>query len=258
MTEQATDPGSFFDQGAERYDAAHDRGSTEANPLRVRMAVVSRLLGPNPGRVIDCGMGPGRLLVELERRGWSVAGVDVSGEMVARARERLPKAAGQLLQASVESLPFASESFDAAVSTGVLEYVESVPRALAEVVRVLRPGGLLVVGMPNPRALHTVWRHRVLYPAVRAIKARLEIGLPMPLHRPGLLSLRRFEEIAGYAGLEVERIEYIALPIPAPLRRVLPSRAAPIVTRLDAVGPRLGPLFGAQFVVAARKHQRPA
>jgi ubiquinone/menaquinone biosynthesis C-methylase UbiE len=258
VTGQVTDPGSFFDHGAELYDAAHDHGSTEANALRVRMAVVSRLLGPDPGRVIDCGMGPGRLLVELERRGWSVAGVDVSGEMVARARERVPKAADQLLQASVESLPFASESFDAAVSTGVLEYVDDVPCALAEVVRVLRPGGLFVASMPNSRALHTVWRHRILYPAVRAAKARFRFGRPMPLHRPGFLSLGRFEELAGYAGLEVERIEYIALPIPAPLRRVLPPRVSRIVTRLDVVGSRLGPLFGKQFVVAARKYQRPA
>ena len=73
-----------------------------------------------------------------------------------------------------------------------------------------------------------------------------------------LVAKRYGEELAGYAGLEVERIEYIALPIPAPLRRVLPPRVSRIVTRLDVVGSRLGPLFGKQFVVAARKYQRPA
>jgi SAM-dependent methyltransferase len=242
----------FWDCGAEDYDAAHDREGSVPNALWIRMAVVLRLLGTDPGAVLDCGMGPGRLLTELERRGWSLAGVDLSSEMVALARDRLPQAAGELLQGTIESLPFPSESFDAAVATGVLEYVEDVPRALGEVARVLRPGGVFVVGMPNTRAIRTLWRHRVVYAVVRAVKGRLRFGRPAPLPRPGRLSLRRLEGLLAATGLEVEHVEFITL-VPAPLHVLAPSLAARIARRLERLSPHLKSLLGPQLVAVARK-----
>lgn len=248
-----TEAGRFFDREAEVYDAAHDRGHPGANPLQARMAVVTRLLGPSPGRVLDCGMGPGRLLVELDRRGWSVAGVDVSGEMVSRARTRLPQSADDLHEAPVESLPFPSESFDAAVSTGVMEYVSDVPRALGEVARVLRPGGLFIVSMPNPRALRTLWRHDVVYPLVRVLKKVARVGRPTPLRRPGTLTLGEARARLEAAGLHVVHVEHMASPLPAPLRRLLRSSGGVKVTKPGSRTPRLTSFLGAQFVIGARK-----
>lgn len=250
MTAPATDTESFWDSEAAGYDAAHDREDSIRNPLWIRLAVVLRLLGPDPGSVLDCGMGPGRLLVELERRGWTVAGVDVSGEMVALTRARLPERSDQLLQGSVESLPFPAASLDTAVATGVLEYVEDVPLALAEVARVLRPGGLFVVGAPNTQAVWTLWRQRVVYPAARALKARLRFGRPLPLARPGLVSRGCLEALLRNAGLEVEHVEYIVVG-PTLLRVHFPSLSARIAGYLG--GPQRGPFFGAQLVLAARK-----
>jgi SAM-dependent methyltransferase len=247
-----TDTATFWDGEAGSYDAAHDRDGPGRNPLWIRMAVVLRLLGSSPGSVLDCGMGPGRLLLELERRGSPVAGIDVSAEMVALARARLPRSADRLVQGTVESLPFPSEDFDAAVATGVLEYVEDVPSALAEVARVLRPGGLFIVSMPNTRALSTLWRHRVLYTAMRAFKPRLGVGRPVPLARPGRFSVERFADLLAAAGLEVERVEYIAL-LPSPLRTLFPSRAARVATRPGGTGRSLWPLFSGHVVAAARR-----
>lgn len=242
MTSPATDTERFWDHEAQGYDDAHDRDASSRSPLWIRMAVVLRLLGSERVSVLDCGMGPGRLLLELERRGCTIAGVDISSEMVARARARLPLAADRLLRGSVESLPFPSESFDATVATGVLEYVEDVPRALGEVARVLRTGGVFVVSMPNTRAVGTFWRHRVVYSATRAVKARLRFGRPVPLPRPGRLSLRRMEMLLAASGLEVERVEYITL-LPGPFRGRW--------TRLG--GPRLAPLIAGHLVAVARK-----
>lgn len=237
MTGSSLGAGEFFDGEAERYDAAHDRGGSVGNALLRRMTVVIGLLGPRPGKVLDCGMGPGRLLVELERRGWSVGGIDISEEMVARARSRLPQAAESLVQGTVESLPFPVESFDAAVATGVLEYVEDVPRALGEVARVLRPGGVFVVSTPNTSAAPTLWRQRVVYPVARIVKPLLRSGRPVPLRRPGLLSLARLAELLAAAGLEVDRVEYLGFP----------------VRWLEGADGWLGRALGLQLVVAARK-----
>jgi ubiquinone/menaquinone biosynthesis C-methylase UbiE len=246
------DPGSFFDREAGRYDAAHDRAGSAVNALWIRMSVVLRLLGAPPGSVVDCGMGPGRLLAELDQRGWSVAGIDVSGEMVSLACARLPEAADRLLQGRMESLPFSSGSFDAAVCTGVLEYVEDVPRALSEVDRVLRRGGVFVVSMPNTRALGTLWRQRVLYTLVRAVKERVGVGRRIPLRRPGLLSFGRLRDRLAEAGLEVERVEYISLA-PPPLRGRFPAVAVRVARMLDRVDSRTGRRMATQYVVAARK-----
>ena len=113
---------------------------------------VSALLDPQPGeRVLDIGSGPGLLAHELaEALGpqGRVEGVDVSEAMlaIARGRRAAPGAAPVAFQqVSATELPFPDASFDAAVSTQVYEYVEDMPAALAEVRRVLRPGGRLLV-----------------------------------------------------------------------------------------------------------------
>lgn len=252
MPPSVTDTESFWDSEANGYDAAHGDEPVFSNALWIRMAAVLRLLGRTPaqGSVLDCGMGPGRLLVELERLGWSVAGVDISGEMVARARVRLPQSADRLVRGTIESLPFPSESFDAAVATGVLEYVDDVPRALSEVTRVLRPGGLFVVGAPNTRFVGTIWRHRVVYPLVRTLKARLRFGRPAPWPRPGLISRALLDAQLAAAGLEAERTEYIALVV-APFRRRFPSASERLARVLGSSV--LGPLSAGQLLVAVRK-----
>lgn len=244
----ARDTELYWDRGAASYDAAHDREARETSPLWIRMAVVLRLLGERPGSVVDCGMGPGRLLVELAGRGWQVSGIDLSGEMVARARNRLPEHADRLLQASVEVLPFDATSFDAAVATGVLEYVQDVPRALHEVARVLRPDGVFVVAMPNTRAPATIWRHSVVYPVVRAAKLRLRSRRPAPLPRPGRISLRRLAQELASVEMDIVHVEYIVITRRGGMR----SRAR---FRREIAWKRLRPLLGTQVVVATRKRQ---
>lgn len=243
---------SFFDEEADRYDAAHDREEDELNPLWIRMAAVLRLLGPRPGSVVDCGMGPGRLLAELDERGWIVAGVDASEEMVDRARARVPGAADRLHHSGVESLPFAPESFDAAVATGVFEYVADLPAALGEVARVLRPGGLFCVSMPNTRAPGTFWRHRIVYTAVRAGKGLLPGSRRVPLQRPGLVPVGRLEELLRRSGLRLEHVEYLVVA-PAPLRTLSRPLARRVAERLRRARPLYRSLLSAQYVATARK-----
>ena len=72
----------------------------------------------------------------------------------------------------IESLPFADGSFDAVLATGVLEYSE-LERALPELARVLRPGGLAVVSYPNPRNLYGLWKTRAWYRLPHAERQRI-------------------------------------------------------------------------------------
>jgi SAM-dependent methyltransferase len=137
----------FDDAWSRRLEAVY----LSADVVRQRRAVVEAL-GLRPGeRVLDIGCGPGLLACEMAGAvapSGSVHGVDISPSMVEIARRRPPPAGAappQYTEADALAVPFADATFDAAVSTQVYEYVDDMPAALAEVRRVLRPGGRLLV-----------------------------------------------------------------------------------------------------------------
>lgn len=249
---RAEEVGSFFDGEAARYDAAHDEAGPGRHALRMRMDATLELLDGETGEILDAGMGPGRLLEELDRRGWMVSGTDVAGEMVARARERVPHAADRLLRAELETLPFPDASFDAVVATGVLEYVPDLSSALGELARVLRPGGLAVVSAPNPRAVYSIWR-RSFYRLVRLAKDRVTAAprTPPPGTRIPTPSLRLALAAEGLPSNCVRHVNYqLAL---TPLDALLPGPAVYLAERLEGSPPWLGRLLATQVVVRARK-----
>jgi arsenite methyltransferase len=115
--------------------------------VRQRRVTLAALEPRNGERVIDIGCGPGYLaseIAELVGSDGFVQGVDPSPHMLEIAAKRaLPHM--ELTEGDALSLPAEDASFDAAVSTQVYEYVGDMPAALAEVRRVLRPGGRLLV-----------------------------------------------------------------------------------------------------------------
>jgi SAM-dependent methyltransferase len=119
--------------------------------LRERL-LLDLFLSAAPGRnVLDVGAGQGTMSARLERLGYEVTSTDVSEAAVGVLRAQL---AGPVVEASVTDLPFDDESFDGAVLGEVLEHVEDDRGALAEVARVLRPGGVLAASVPANPALY--------------------------------------------------------------------------------------------------------
>ena len=243
-----TAPPGLFDERAEWYDEAHDRDRVDGHALRARLAKVVELAGDGPGAVIDVGMGPGRVLEALAHRSWTVSGVDASEPMVALARRRLPEAAERLVRAPAEQLPFEAESFDAAVATGVLEYVADPQAALREIARVLCGGGRLVGSIPNPRSVHVASK-RIYYPAVSLLRGGRSPGPRRFIPRTALPAL------LAAAGLELEHAaftSYAAVPRPLDLVVAGPSlRLAEALERRRAAGS----LLATQVVFVATKPQ---
>jgi demethylmenaquinone methyltransferase/2-methoxy-6-polyprenyl-1,4-benzoquinol methylase len=108
---------------------------------RWRHFLVSRVDAGQGDRVLDVACGTGAVAFELLRsKRCAVVGLDQSPEMLAVARERLP-AGTELVEASAEALPFEDGSFDGLTTTYLLRYVDDPGATLAELVRVVRPGG---------------------------------------------------------------------------------------------------------------------
>jgi demethylmenaquinone methyltransferase/2-methoxy-6-polyprenyl-1,4-benzoquinol methylase len=123
---------------------------------RWRRFLVSRVDVTAEATVLDVATGTGAVAAELlRRRGCRVVGIDRSPEMLAEARRRLGVRV-ELHEARAEELPFQDASFDALTFTYLLRYVDDPAGTLAELARVVRPGGTLaMLEFALPRGL---WR----------------------------------------------------------------------------------------------------
>ncbi|MEV4262172.1 class I SAM-dependent methyltransferase [Kribbella sp. NPDC049584] len=145
ISEQQPD---HYDGFAEAYARANENGLF--NRWYARPAVLD-LLGDVAGRrILDAGCGSGPLVADVKERGASVAGFDASPAMLRLARERLGDDADLKVADLTRPLPYDDESFDDALAVLVLHYLEDWSGPLAELRRVLRPGGRLVVVVNHP------------------------------------------------------------------------------------------------------------
>ena len=151
---------------------------------RWRRFLVSRIEAGPGDEVLDVATGTGAVARELLRqKGCAVVGVDQSPEMLAVAHEHLP-ATVKLVEASAEHLPFEDASFSALTVTYLLRYVDDPGATLAELARVVRPGGTVAsLEFAVPAGL---WR-----PLWRAY-----VGVALPtagrIVSPGWLEVGRF------------------------------------------------------------------
>ncbi|MGH9110292.1 MAG: class I SAM-dependent methyltransferase [Acidimicrobiales bacterium] len=144
-----------------RYDRLAELLSFGQN-ARWRSEMVGHALAGSPRTVLDVATGPGGVALELARRsGARVVGADLTASMLDRARSVVGSAglAGRvsLVRARGEALPFPDAAFDALTFTYLLRYVGDPAAVVAELVRVVRPGGWMAsLEFAVPQAPH--WR----------------------------------------------------------------------------------------------------
>lgn len=174
----------------------------ERSPVQADAAALARLVAfaglPAGARCLDAGCGPGLVAEALLSAGHRVTGVDLSAEMVARARARCARFGerASFAQRRLDELP-PSAPFDAAVSRFVLHHVRD-PRAFvaAQVARV-RPGGVVVASdhVADPDPERAAWHARIELDRDRTHTRNLTPGeLVDVFARAGLVALRLVEE----------------------------------------------------------------
>ncbi len=198
----------FFDRIAEGYSEA--RYGTSADPWRAwffgeRLRLATALLGPEPGRVLDLGAGPGVLADALSGTRSEVVSLDLSAEML-RGRE------GHAVVGNALALPIRPGSMDVVAALGLTTYLPGLRPFLAEARRVLRPGGRLLFSITRRESPDTILRG--LYRATLGRLGRgnsvLRSGVPVRVFSEG--EARRALAAAGFAVQAVRRHNATVFP----------------------------------------------
>jgi ubiquinone/menaquinone biosynthesis C-methylase UbiE len=129
-------------EGYDRWAPFYDEPGNQL--LDIEQPIVREILDSLPvGVALDVACGTGRHTAHLASLGHKVIGVDTSPEMLARAREKVPE--GEFHEADLHDVPLPEDSVDLVVCAIALSHVADLGPALAELVRVLRPNGHLVI-----------------------------------------------------------------------------------------------------------------
>jgi SAM-dependent methyltransferase len=200
--------------------------------LRDSLALITRFWPRADGRFLEAGCGPAANALNLALRGVDVTGVDLSANAIAGAQREFARRglAGRFVRGDVRDLPLDDATFDFVYAGGVVEHFRELDVALADLARVLRPGGRLLITVPALTLSYPYLFLRGNVPALplaeRAI-SNLHFDLlggrfaPFGYER----SFRRRRvvrelEAAGLSGVEVDRFDpYLPLAqVPSRLR----------------------------------------
>jgi SAM-dependent methyltransferase len=209
------DPDAFDAFEAAGWDARSDPYDAFWAPITVRAAdAVLDAAGVHAGRrgtrLLDVGCGTGHVSARAASLGAVVTGVDVAPSMVAAASALVPEAS--FVVGSAEALPFDAGAFDAVVANFVLLHVGRQEVALAEMARVLRPGGGLGVTMWDEGAANAL--HAVLLAAVAEVGVTPPADLPPG--PPAFYPDEAFSGLVATAGFASVAVSHLAFSVAFP------------------------------------------
>jgi SAM-dependent methyltransferase len=249
----------YFDATTAEWEAIYRRPTLYATIYRERLHAALRCVDELRlvGTAVDIGCGPGLGTCSLARRGLWVLAVDASAGMVERtlARARADRLGSAVRGAvcDITSLPLPDDAFELAFVVGVSEWLPALERPLAEIARVLRPGGALALTADNSWALARLLdplHHPLVVPGKRAlgralrwvwpsrrplrVHARSRGELESALRRAGLTPM--VAQTLGYGPFTLFNQRLVPDSLGHTLHRWLESLAARGVPWLDGAG----------------------
>jgi SAM-dependent methyltransferase len=179
------------------------------------------------GRVLVDGCGVGMYLERLAAQAKQAVGLDIELERTFEAHQRVE----QVVCGAGENLPFPNDYFDLILSHEVLEHVQDDRQAVAEIIRVLRPGGRLALFVPNrgyPYETHGIyWRGQYHFG-----------NIPLVNYLPRRLRDRLAPHVKVYSNKDLDAL-FVGLSVRSVSRTVIFGAYDNIIARRPALGNRL-------------------
>lgn len=258
----------FFNADASNWDSIYERGDVFSviHQLRRDMCL-SWVEDARPkGDVLEVGCGAGLVATRLARLGYRVTATDKAPAMLKRTRARAEAdgvaASLRIALADAQRLPFADGAFELVIALGVVPWLQNPAAGLAEMARVVAPGGAVVVNCDNRDRLPVLVDPRYSPAIARLRTARRRSARPS---RPDLAgpdavrhTTREFEAALRRAGLEPERRATFGFGPFTLLGRELLGQRLGVAThrllqRLGDAGLLVLRGTGAQYLVLARR-----
>jgi SAM-dependent methyltransferase len=189
-----SDPG-LWDDEASTFDEAADHGLRDPAVRAAWRDLLLSVLPPAPARVADLGCGTGTLSLLLAAEGYVVDGVDFSPEMIRRARAKTPVGQVTFTEADADDPPLEPDAYDVVLSRHVLWAMPDPAATLQTWIRLLGPGGRLVL-------VEGSWSTGAGLAAARTVELVAATGREA--------ELRRLPE-AAYWGREIDDERYLVL-----------------------------------------------
>ena len=225
-----------FDRfSGDAWDALYDERGPQLDNwkfIQRKLRVEELLASEKPGRLLDVGCGTGPMAPAFLQRGWEFHGLDIAPKMIEHARHRFagdPRT--KFYVGKIEQANFGSNYFDAVIAMGLLEYLNNTELAAAmkEMARVLKPGGVMVISVIQPRSLDSVMRRLLALPTryLKPIYMKLRgknFDLDALVHRQfSVATLER--RMADVGCVREDHAYYNLVPLPFPFDKLLPRFA---------------------------------
>jgi ubiquinone/menaquinone biosynthesis C-methylase UbiE len=259
-SEESTAGRGFLGEKADEYARAYAEETPGGFALRVRRERVLELFDKAGGKVLDVGCGPAEMVQPLLRLDCEFWGLDPSPRMIEICQTRF----GDLKDAhfiggEAGQIGFPDAFFDAVLCMGVIDGLKNFGHVIEEMLRVLKPGGSIIISFANRRSPYAQWKKYVFYPALTLKRRILNPGAnndPILIQRR-LFTAKEASELFAAAGADVERaVGYFYNVLLSPLDELWPAATLWVNKKLEQARDGKPDWLAAGLIVKAHKASR--
>ena len=246
---------THFDRIAREYGSKYEGVSVPAHSFRIRRQRVYEMLEGVEGKVLDIGCGPGIMVAWLLSNKLEVYGIDIAEDMIDVCQELFgDKTGAHFSVGAIERLPFDDNFFDAVVCMGVMEYLDDDSAAIAELARVTKSGGSIIITLPSAFSPWRLWGIQIYHRVAKVVRAMIRRPSSYTvIHR----SYREgaYKSILQSYSLVPEQVVYYDFQLfPHPLDRFLSAPAVWLAQKLEGLYQGKLRWLATGFIVKATKN----
>ena len=153
-----------FEDNAQDYFGWYIRDTSGAHSFNIRRKRVYEYLdNMEGGKLLDIGCGPGVMVKYAINHSFEFYGIDVAKNMIDQCSEMFEDIkSAHFFVGEIEKIQYPENFFDVVTAMGVVEYIDDDIIAIKEMYRVVKPGGIIIITLPNKRSPYRIW-DRIIY-----------------------------------------------------------------------------------------------